>query len=148
MMVDDITYTPVNGETTTLTFKGFNVYRDNMLIAENVTTANYTDTKAEAGIHEYRVSVVWSEGESLLSNIYTADVPVSINENNSETVKVSVENQTIVITSAEGEQIQIVTSDGKIITRIEKADTQERIEVSKGIYLVTIGTNVYKMLVD
>lgn len=148
MMVDDITYTPVNGETTTLTFKGFNVYRDNMLIAENVTTSNYTDTKAEAGIHEYQVSVVWSEGESLLSNVYTADVPVSINENNSETVKVSVENQTIVITSAEGEQIQIVTSDGKIITRIEKADTQERIEVSKGIYLVTIGTNVYKMLVD
>lgn len=148
MMIDDITYTPLNGETTTLSLKGFNVYRDNILIAENVASPNYTDTKAEAGIHEYRVSVVWSEGESLLSNIYTADVPVGIGENNSDAVQVYTENHAIVVANATGLEIRVLTTDGKFMNSIDKANTMEYIEVPQGIYLITVGDEVYKVLID
>lgn len=64
--IDDVEYTPLYGSTTKVNFKGYNVYRDNVLVAENLATTSYTDN--EGGSHKYNVTAVYAEGESVFSN--------------------------------------------------------------------------------
>lgn len=68
LFLDDVSFTPAGSE-----IKGYNVYRDNSQIGFVSSVAcTYTDEDAEAGIHDYAVSVVYEEGESKLSNIVSA----------------------------------------------------------------------------
>ena len=71
--LDDVKYTPLYGSTSKLTLKGYNVYRDDQLIAEKVSGTAFTDNTADGQSHVYAVSAVWAEGESNLSNDYNSD---------------------------------------------------------------------------
>lgn len=72
LALDDIEYTPLYGATTKLTLKGYNVYRNDELIATEVTETSFIDTTTEAELNAYNVTAVWAEGESNYSN--TAEV--------------------------------------------------------------------------
>lgn len=72
-MVDDVTFSPAP-----LTVKGYNIYRNGIRIG-NVTskdTMTFTDSDAGDG-DEYRVSVVYEEGESELSDAFTIATGIS-----------------------------------------------------------------------
>ena len=76
--IDDIKYTPLYGSQSKLSLKGYNVYRDDELIATEVNDTAYVDTN-DGSIHVYAVSAVWAEGEANLSNDYVCDeVPTGI----------------------------------------------------------------------
>lgn len=71
LMVDDVTYetTDVPAD---LSLVGYNVYRDGeKLNAEPVAEAEYTDTNVAEGEHSYVVTVVYTQGESKASNVFT-----------------------------------------------------------------------------
>ena len=70
--LDDITYTPLYGSQSKLTLKGYNVYRDDELIATEVNALTYVDKPEVVEGHVYAVTAVWAEGESNLSNDYVS----------------------------------------------------------------------------
>lgn len=81
LLLDDVTYTPlVGGNSTTLQFKGYNVYRDGHLIASNLTSPAYTDNIIAKGDYLYQVSAVWNVGESMLSDGWTLHVTDGIEQ--------------------------------------------------------------------
>lgn len=77
LFLDDIEFTPLYGATSQLTFKGYNVYRNDELIASEVTETTYTDAVEEPEVYTYNVTAVWAEGESNYSN--DAEVVVIVN---------------------------------------------------------------------
>ncbi|MBR6492205.1 MAG: C10 family peptidase, partial [Bacteroidales bacterium] len=70
----------VNGKEVSLSWTGvsgatsYKVYRDNVLIASDVTDLDYTDSDVSYGSHYYFVKAVNSSGTSVRSNIASADV--------------------------------------------------------------------------
>ena len=70
----------VNGKEVSLSWTGvsgatsYKVYRDNVLIASDVTNLEYTDSNVSYGSHYYFVKAVNSSGTSVRSNIASADV--------------------------------------------------------------------------
>ncbi len=70
----------VNGKEVSLSWTGvsaatsYKVYRDNVLIASNVTDLDYTDSDVSYGSHYYFVKAVNSSGTSVRSNIASAEV--------------------------------------------------------------------------
>lgn len=75
--IDDIQYTPLFGAQSKLTLKGYNIYRDDELIATEVSGTSFTDEQAGDFSHVYAVSAVWAEGEANLSNDYVSDGAVN-----------------------------------------------------------------------
>lgn len=79
--LDDIEYSPLFGATSSLTLKGYNVYRNDELIASELTETTFTDATAEADIdYTYNVTAVWAEGESNYSNDASLTVIVGISQ--------------------------------------------------------------------
>lgn len=105
-MLDDVSYH--NGR---LTVSGYNIYRDGELIATvGADATSFTDTNAGAGNHTYNVSVVYTVGESGLSN------------------NASITNAISNIVVEDGKVVRIYSVDGKILNKeqlgvnIEKSD--------------------------
>ena len=75
-MVDDITYSPYNGEEPSQTLIGYNIYRNGeKLNAEPVAEVAFTDSNVEKEQSvTYNVTAVYEEGESDFSNDATAIV--------------------------------------------------------------------------
>lgn len=75
-MVDDVTYSPYNGEEPAQTLVGYNVYRDGKKINDDpVTEVTFTDNDVEKEQNvTYNVTAVYEEGESDYSNDASAIV--------------------------------------------------------------------------
>lgn len=115
-MIDDVTYTPLYGGTSDLTLKGYNIYRDGELIASSVTEPTFVDKVAADGNYTYRVSVVYAEGESMLSE------PVSVN----------VADGIATITSNVGSKFNVYGVDGALIRK----DASSLSGLKKGVYII------------
>ena len=145
--LDDITYTPLYGTTTPVTLLGYNVYRDDKLIAENVTSTSYTDTGVEPGSHSYYVTAVWKEGESNCSDIYEADVVTGINA--AKTLggaSVEAGKGRITVSGAEGKRVEVADLAGQTVFRGVAGSTAS-VDVAAGVYLVKVGGKAVKVLV-
>ena len=116
LMIDDVTYTPLYGGTSDLTLKGYNIYRDGELIASSVTEPTFVDKVAADGNYTYRVSVVYAEGESILS----------------EPVSVSVADGIATITSNVGGKFNVYGVDGALIRK----DASSLRGLKKGVYII------------
>lgn len=145
--LDDITYTPLYGTTTPVTLLGYNVYRDDKLIAENVTSTSYTDTGVEPGSHSYYVTAVWKEGESNCSDIYEADVVTGINA--AKTLggaSVEAGKGRITVSGAEGKRVEVADLAGQTVF-CGVAGSTASVDVAAGVYLVKVGGKAVKVLV-
>lgn len=72
LMIDDVTYVPV-GDPAAFSINGYNVYRDGVQInTEPVEENEFEDAEAGNAEHTYHVSVLYSAGESQLSNAFNA----------------------------------------------------------------------------
>lgn len=138
-MLDDIQYT--KGD---LTLKGFNIYRDGDLIANvgSGVTA-YTDSNSTDGRHTYYVTVVYSEGESDLSNPASL-VTSAINNINAGVLYVGSADGAIVVRNAT-EPITVYTIGGATIG--SSTDAQLTLTVKEGVYLVKVGHKTFKLQV-
>lgn len=142
--LDDLTYTPYFGSTTELTFEGYNVYRDDELIASKVTDTRFDDASAAAGNHVYNVTTVWKEGESNYSN--SASAASSGIAGVADGVNVYTVNGGIVVMGADGLSVEVIAPAGyRVFGRI--AGAAERIDVSAGIYFVKVGGRTYRVIV-
>lgn len=149
MMIDDLTYTPLYGSTTTMHLNGYNIYRDNELIAKNIKGNSFTDGRVSKGIHQYRISTVWEEGESMLSNTCEIEVPqdVSISSTKDTQPTVTAGQGFIKIKNCYSLLCRICTTDGYTIFSETTNSDNMVIEVEHGIYIVTVGEKSYKIVV-
>lgn len=148
VLLDDLRYTPVTTDETSLELYGYNVYRDGMrLNTEPVTENDYIDRDVLAGqSHKYNVTAVWDLGESGLSN--TLDVTVTSVDGISTSMSVSACQGAIRVTCDTLCEVTVFNTAG-ITVADQKIVGSVLIAVpSPGIYLVKCGDKVVKVAVD
>ena len=139
LMIDDVTYQPSLHK-----LAGYNVYRDNELVATvDAATTSYSET-AEHGQISYKVTALYKEGESAPCEKTSG---LSVSNVSKNKFSIMAERGYIKITNANGLNVRILTVDGKLIFN-GVANDNVSIPASKGIYIVTVGEYTSKILID
>jgi hypothetical protein len=144
--LDDIEYTPAYSSISKLNLTGYNVYRDDELIAENVTDTKYVDNISTEDVYEYAVTAVYDRGESRYSNYYTSDVNTGVFDLSKDShVSIYAAGHSIHIAGANG-MVTVSGIDGK---QVFSASTRANLNVNvvPGIYVVRAGNVVRKITV-
>ncbi len=147
LMVDDVRFVKDGAAMQQLEISGYNVYRDGTKInKELVTETRFVDTPDDTERHIYTVTVVYKQGESTGSNevLIATDGIVSAESDNTSVVA---EKGRIHVTSTAGSQILVFTPSGHCVASIDNAAQNESIDVVSGIYIVKVGTKVWKIAV-
>ena len=124
---------------------GYDIYRDGEKINSEPVTANeYLDEGEYSGRHTYHVVGVFDKGISELSNGVTLEQS-GLEKVSYAAVSVRVDGRDIVVAGAGDKPVAIFAVDGKVIHR-GKGDM--RLPVLPAVYLVTVGSRTFKMLVN
>lgn len=117
LMIDNFEYAPYDGSCEASTLLGYNVYRNNVKINnELVTTNSFTDTEAGHPDAVYTVTAVYDSGESSLSNEAML-TPTGIDQTGSDATATETERYAIDgrrLTSPERGVNIVRMSDGKV----------------------------------
>lgn len=144
LMIDDVSYLAADASVG-LVHNGYNVYCDGTkLNAEPVTTNSFTHSDVTVGEHTYHVTALYNRGESEVSEPLVLATLTGIDNIAAEGSSVVVEGHDIIVTAADDAAVQIVATDGKTIVATAGST---RATVAPGLYLVTIGQNVTKVIV-
>lgn len=148
MFIDDITF-KVSDEI--LALQGYNLFRNGKKINEQpLTVTSHKDDLSEqgAGDYEYAVETVYDKGNSGLSNLQTVTVPepVGVDGIADGGVVVKGEKGFISVAGVEGSEVNVFTASGMTVHRSVAANTL-RLAVEPGVYMVKVGTEVYKVMV-
>ena len=136
IMIDNINYTNVYGDAT---ISGYDIYRNNELIAENATVHGvYVDTTVTEPNADYTYNVVplYNGNRGLMSN--------SVTINPSGIGNIFIENMIygskgeIIINGFANKAINILSVDGKRIATVKENNNNIRFNVQPGIYIVNI----------
>ncbi|MBD5356072.1 MAG: fibronectin type III domain-containing protein [Bacteroides sp.] len=139
LMIDDVTYEAAARELT-----GYNIYRNDELIATvDANTLTYSEA-APSGQVSYKVTAIYSVGESApCEKIITTSVATI----GSLGVNMSAKSGIITIEGADGYEVSIVALDGKVLFN-GTANGTITLPVTKGLYIVTVGDTSAKLLAD
>lgn len=150
LMVDDATFIPGAGYFSGLDIAGYNVYRDGEKINESLVQAtSYLDEDTEPETsYVYAVSVVYGDNSES-----AASVPYELStlENGVGEVKatlpaVRVTGNDIVVLNAEDTKVCVASADGRTIYS-GPGSAVLTIPVADGIYVVTAGETIVKLVV-
>jgi hypothetical protein len=147
LMVDDVTYTPV-GEPSAFTINGYNVYRDNVkLNSEPIEENEFVDETADGDAHEYAVTVLYTAGESMFSNIYSnMSSGVALTET-AQQIKIGVVGHKLYVTGATDQQtIRVYSIDGKTAASL-RGTNRVAVDLPAGVYVVVVGDAAHKVIV-
>ncbi len=145
LFVDDITFTPADCSSL-LEVVGYNIYRDGERVnAEPVATPEYRDETAADGNHEYAVTVVYSRGESRLSNRVSLTSALETPEVAAASVRADA--GAILVDGAGGKRVSVCAADGRVVFDTADAANAVRVSVAPGIYLVTVDGDTVKLIV-
>lgn len=145
VMLDDITYTPMNGELAPVTPMGYNVYRDGKLLT-TTTEETYTDRHSVDGIYSYYVTSLWDKGESGISNIYEASVTVSVENIVGDGSSVTVAHNTLTLTVPTATRCVITAVNGVVISD-EVVGESASYTLGRGVYVVSMGGANVKVVI-
>lgn len=146
MLLDNIKYTPANAKEERLEIVGYNIYRDGEKInAEPVSGTTYIDTFGDGQKHQYNVTVVYKQGESVQSNTCMVETSNGINALSANGARVTAQEGKIVIEQAVGCRVIVSSIDGKVVYD-EASDKESRvIAVQTGIYMIRVENGVWKV---
>lgn len=149
MLVDDITYIPAGGETAELNVVGYNVYRDGMkLNATPITKITYTDAVEPNTTYKYQVSVVYEEGESMLSApcvITTTTTGISTATDSG--ISIEARNGKITVNNCAGKHVNIYNTAGGTVYSGMKFTQCVSVNVANGAYVVECDGMTKKVIV-
>ena len=137
LMIDDVTYRKAS-----LVVDSYNIYRDGQLVG-NTKDTHFTDV-AEAGNHVYQISVVYTVGESLLSQ--EAGVATLLTSHSTLHTLITTQPGAILVRGAEGKQIDVYTLDGRRVATA-KGSQLTTIPVSAGVYAVKVDNQTVNLTV-
>ncbi|MBD5192222.1 MAG: hypothetical protein HDS88_04950 [Bacteroidales bacterium] len=148
LFIDDVTFVPENGESAQLNIKGYHVYRNDIRLTDTpVATPSYTDVNVPANReHAYFVTAVYDNGESRPSNKVTAKLESGVDGIYSSEVAIQPVSGGVIIKNLAEGQITVNTVDGRTVATAEAAPAV-RISLANGIYIVSAGNKVAKVVV-
>ncbi len=142
LLIDDIAYTSGYSE---LELQGYNVYRNNLKINDNpVSELSFEDEVASEASTVYGVSAVYDQGESAMATWTKNGAVESVDTENA--VVVGADKQ-IRVQNAIGKTIRVFNAAGIKIAEKTAVSDLEKIDASQGVYVVTIDSAVYKVIV-
>lgn len=144
LLVDDISYIGYRGAE--LNHIGYNIY-DNGVKANDAAIKSEThvlDNLAD-GSHTFHVTALYEEGESRASEPVKTDIS-HVSDAVAGSISIVVEDNEIVITGAAGRQVSVAAADGRIVAATVAGDCC-RMKLAAGIYIVTAGDKVAKVIV-
>lgn len=149
LLIDDITYIPAGSTPMDLTLTGYNVYRDDELIASvDANTTSYVDKNVEKGTtYKYHVTAVWNKGESGLSNAAEINAEAGLGTISTANVTITGENGSIRVTGANGLTIAVYNTMGRTIAMTTGSAVTEIPVPAAGVYVVRAGQTISKVLV-
>ncbi len=158
LFVDDITYTPAGNER--LTVEGYNIYREGKLLEAGFMPAaavaateagsnaaiSFYDASPELKQNNYDVTVLYNRGESLPESVLVALSGLDDVASDAASARAIGEIGAIRMIGAEGMPVAVYSADGRL-TATFTGSAESTVAVSAGVYVVTIGTDTFKVAV-
>ena len=145
LMLDDFTFETAGSGYDDLVIEGFNIYRNGVKINDEVVEDYTFRDNVAVNNDKFRVTCVYSTGESAPSNEATYD-PSAIDRVDATVAMVKAVKGQILVSGAEGQLVTVCTIDGKTIFS-SMGKSAMTINATTGVYVVTVGKNVAKVLV-
>ena len=137
LMIDDLSYVKASS-VVDITLMGYNVYLNGSKLTETPiaeTTYNYT-SETPASELSFNVTVVYDEGESLMSN--TKTFTSGVTDVKSLGMKAYGVDGAIKIENVEGHMVSIYTTEGKLLRSLKATDNSINVPVNRGVYVVKV----------
>lgn len=145
---DDITFQPGSVQ---LVHTGYNVYRDEKMVAtiDDKATATFTDTELDnvALAYSYAVSALYETGESLTSDVLEYYNPVTGIEDVIGSKAVYANDGALKVMGYAGKQLNVYNVSGQAVVTKDIANDVETIALSNGVYIVSIANKNFKVVV-
>ena len=139
--IDDVRFYPAAGDKQELQLKGYNVYADDELLnAAPLTSLEMLELPE--GNHEYAVSAVYESGESR-AIVATEGTGLGFQPS---LLKVTTRPGMIVLDGLADAEWSIVSASGMIVAK-GQGENHVETAVSAGVYLVTVDSRMYKLIV-
>lgn len=140
-LIDDVTY-----KRAPLTIKNYNIWRDNILVDTVPADAlTYVDEKALDGTHKYAMTIVYTEGESCLSE-QREIITTGISRVEIVGAKVVGLNGAILFDGIDGHEVSVYAANGMLADRFTPSSTVSK-SYAPGVYIVSIGGWKQKVVV-
>lgn len=147
LMIDDISYVPSTLSPISLEIIGYNIYRDQTCINEElVKDTSYNDNDATSGNHDYNVTCVYKVGESGPSERVSILVESGVGVVGNNSSAVFARESKIHVNGAAGLLVTVSDTHGRIIYTGNPSDNIS-IPVTPGIYIVNIDGQSTKIFV-
>lgn len=148
-MIDDITYTPLGH--TQVNHLGYNIYRDGEKLNESLlVTPDFNEVHPEDPVGKsYHITSVYDAGESLPVEV-KVETGLGVNGAAGAAVAVNGGKGQITVAGAYGLPMSVYAADGMVILTVDSLNSDyEVVPVNAaGIYIVRIGNESFKILVD
>lgn len=146
LAIDDLSYTPADGDVESLELLGYNVYRDGVRINDDILTDASCADSSDGQNHTYAVTAVYDLGESDFSDeIETGAGGVG---SVCQDIRIYAAAGVICVDGAAGDVIEIYSLEGRLLYA-EKADgNKEIVGMLPGYYIVKAGGMVAKLAVQ
>ena len=119
----------------------YNLYRDGVLIAENLTQTAYNDTEMAINAqHCYAVQSVFEKGVSDLSGEVCANYFASVDENDGKVnIFPNPTSDKVTIECAGMTMLEVYSEEGKLVERVKvEGDTYQLEGLERGVYMLRI----------
>lgn len=144
LMIDDVTFTKA-GETRSIEITGYNIYRDEELIATvDKDNQTYTDSGLDTGTYTYIVAPRFDIGEGKPAFVQVATNPTGIDMVNASSLTVLKDG--VRVNDCAGEMVVVVAADGKVIFQ-ETVNGSRLISLTPGVYVVRLGNKSEKVII-
>lgn len=145
-MLDNLSCAMLSNTPNEQNAKSYNIYRNNLLIAENVTSTNFVDDIEQSGLYNYKVTSVFESGESFYQES-DIDIAVSIENTNSLDYELVKQKNGIILICEDEKQCSIADISGRIIFS-DEIQGELYLFLQQGIYLICIDDKIEKFVVN
>lgn len=143
LMIDDIDY-----QAAPLNIIGYNVYMDKEKVGRTGGATTFDKSDIALGVHDFRVSTLYSVGESALSNVVSLDVSTSgVEQPTAAPASVTVGERVISMKAPTGTCAFIYTVDGRVFYSGCLTSPSLDVTVPSGVYIVRLGDQLIKKVI-
>ena len=145
-MIDDISYAPKSQAPEELLADSYRVYRDGKMISENIYETEYFDEITEPGTYNYKVTAMFTNGESFYQQTDVEITTTGIQAPVSDNAWIKGGKGLIEIYSYNAENYQIVDLSGRAVAE-GTAEGHVTLTLGKGVYMIKLGNQLTKVVV-